>query len=507
MRNEQSLMRKSHFLGTKIRNLRKRNHLTMEDLSARCIRVDSSSAPSVSYLSMIERGKRVPSAGMLVVIATVFQKDVDWFLDDMPEEQSITPEKGRRGGISGMPLEPSFLFSNDILQIAIPEMLSQTGTSGRQFAQLLIRAHQEHHQNHFPDLERAAEEIGRKQMPLSADEMLSIAKSMGLKIKWIDEVPTEVLDETGARSSRLTTSFFEPPATIFINKALKSNAPRLKYDLAVHIGHCVLHNKDGLKSVMTSGRRVEADDDATVQSNTLNAQDILHAWRDFESSFFAGALLCPKVPFRQLLDRHGYEIDIHKQLQVSASVAMRRMTVVSPYPHWHYFDAYAPGKLKAVYRGNGIPLPWGNMRIVEDPCHHWAVFRKINEPTSGTSAQISILNVGNEPRIYCCESIKVDDSAGNPHVLCAGIDLNPAIEAQGKDAAKITEDLKQTCVENGGLVAIPKHIKADLVSVAKILNINWIERGIENDARVICSRGAVCPRQPSCYASGQAQCE
>ncbi len=258
---------------------------------------------------------------------------------------------------------------------------------------------------------------------------------------------------------------------------------------------------------MTSGRRVEVDDDATVQSNTLNAQDILHAWRDFESSFFAGALLCPKVPFRQLLDRHGYEIDIHKQLQVSASVAMRRMTVVSPYPHWHYFDAYAPGKLKAVYRGNGIPLPWGNMRIVEDPCHHWAVFRKINEPTSGTSAQISILNVGNEPRIYCCESIKVDDSAGNPHVLCAGIDLNPAIEAQGKDAAKITEDLKQTCVENGGLVAIPKHIKADLVSVAKILNINWIERGIENDARVICSRGAVCPRQPSCYASGQAQCE
>ena len=508
MRNDQSLMRKSHFLGTKIRNLRKRNHLTMEDLSARCIRVDSSSAPSVSYLSMIERGKRVPSAGMLAVIATVFQKEVDWFLDDTPEEQSITPEKGRRGGVSGMPLEPSFLFSNDILQIAIPEMLSQTGTSGRQFAQLLIRAHQEHHQNHFPDLERAAEDIGKKQLPLAADEMLNIAKSMGLKIKWIDETPTEVIDETGASSARLTTSFFEPPATIYINKALKGNVPRLKYDLAVHIGHCVLHNKDGLKSVMTSGRRVELDDDASMQSNTLNAQDILHAWRDFESSFFAGALLCPKVPFRQLLDRHGYEISVHKQLQVSASVAMRRMTVVSPYPHWHYFDAYAPGKLKAVYRGNGIPLPWGNMRIVEDPCHHWAVFRKINEPaTAGTSAQISILNVGNEPRIYCCESIKVDDSAGNPHVLCAGIDLNPAIDAQGKDAQSITEDLKQACVDNGGLVAIPKHIKADLTSVAKILNINWIERGIENDARVICSRGAVCPRQPSCYAAGKAQCD
>ncbi|WP_351088277.1 DUF3612 domain-containing protein [Shewanella sp. S1-49-MNA-CIBAN-0167] len=507
MRNDKSLMRKTHFLGTKIRNLRKRNNLTMEDLSARCVRVDSSNSPSVSYLSMIERGKRVPSADMLAVIAVVFQKDVGWFLDDVPEDEAITPEKGSKGGVSGMPLEPSFLFSNDILQIAIPEMLSQTGTSGRQFAHLLIRAHQEHHQNHFPDLERAAEEVGLKRMPLATEDIIDIAKGMGLKIKWIDRVPKEVINEMGISSKQLVTSFFEPPGTIYISNILKNRPSRLKYDLAVHIGHCVLHNKDGLKSVMMSGRRDDFDDALIPQSNTLNAQDILHAWRDFESSFFAGALLCPKVPYRQLLDRHGYEISVHKQLQVSASVAMRRMTVVSPYPHWHYFDAYAPGKLKAVYRGNGIPLPWGNMRLVEDPCQHWAVFRMINEPVEGTSAQISILNVGNEPRIYCCESIKVDDSAGNPHVLCAGIDLNPAIEAQGKDAQSIAYDLKQACAAGGGSIIIPKHIQKDLNSVAKILNINWIERGIKKDAQLICSRGAVCPRQPSCYAAGRNLCE
>ena len=57
----QGILRKSHFLGTKIKSLRKRNHLTLEDLSVRCIQIDSSSAPSVSYLSMIENGKRVPS--------------------------------------------------------------------------------------------------------------------------------------------------------------------------------------------------------------------------------------------------------------------------------------------------------------------------------------------------------------------------------------------------------------------------------------------------------------
>lgn len=493
-------MRKSHFLGTKIRNLRKRNNLTMEDLSARCVRVDLETAPSVSYLSMIERGKRVPSAAMLAVIAAVFQKEVDWFLDDEPEEQDITPLKGRRGGIGGMALEPSFLFSNEILQIAIPEMLSQTGTSGRKFAQLLIRAHQEHHQNHFPDLERAAEEVGLKRLPLSVDDLRVIVANLGLRVKWFDRAPQEVIDESGMRSQAVLTSFFDAPNVIQLNNRLKKHPTRLKYELARHIGHCVLHNKEGLNTVLSvGGSKVDDDELNRVSSTTVDQKDILDAWRGFESSFFAGALLCPKVPFRQLLDRQGYEIGVNKLVDVSASVAMRRMTAVSPYSHWHYFDAYAPGKLKAVYRGNGIPLPWGNMREVQDPCQHWAVFRMINEPSSGSSAQISILNVGDEPRIYCCESVKVSDLAGNEHVLCAGIDLNPAIEAQGGDALSMAADLKDVCAKSGGSSAIPPAIKTSLMSVSKILNINWIERGAQIDARLICSRGAVCPRQPSCY--------
>ncbi|MGI2261555.1 DUF3612 domain-containing protein [Shewanella sp. GXUN23E] len=499
MRSEQSLSRKSHFLGTKIRNLRKRNHLTMEDLSARCIRLNPESAPSVSYLSMIERGKRVPSQQMLEVIAAVFQKEISWFLDEMPEQEAITPEKGRRGGISGMALEPGFLFSQDILQIAIPEMLSQTGISGRQFAHLLIRAHQEHHQNHFPDLERVAEEIGNKQLGLTVDDLTALLKKQGVKIKWFDEPVSLALDDMGGRSGRLTTSYFEAPGTIFLNKALKRQTTRLKYDLAVHLGHSVLHSVDASRSPLSAGRtRIEQDADNLL--TTPNPQDILHAWRDFEASFFAGALLCPKVPYRQLLDQHGYEISVHQKIDVSPSVAMRRMTVASPYPHWHYFDAYAPGKLKAVYRGNGIPLPWGNMRQVKDPCQHWAVFRMINAKVPGeSSAQLSLLNVNGEPRIYCCESLQVADLAGNPHVLCAGIDLNPAIDAQDGNALELARELKQICVDRGGSAPIPLAIRKRLQTVSRILNINWIERAIASDARLICSRGAVCPRDPSCY--------
>lgn len=507
MKANKSLFRQSHFLGTKIRNLRKRNNLTMEDLSTRCIHIDPEYAPSVSYLSMIERGKRVPSTDMLEVIGQVFQKDVTWFLDDTPEETAITPTKSKRGGgLSGMALEPSFLFSQDILQIAIPELLSQTGTSSRQFAHLLIRAHQEHHQNHFPDLEKAAESIGKKNMHWTTEELFNTLKQFGITIRWFNDTSRYVVDETGAKTKELKSSYFEPPSSLYLNERLKKIDSRLKYELATYIGHCVLHqpnvsstNSDH-RIIMSigGGQSHRLSYDNHFSNTPVNPHDIVQAWRDFESSFFAGALLCPRVPFRQMLERAGYEINIHQKLGLSASVVMRRMTAVSNYKFWHYFDAYSPGKLKAVYRGNGIPLPWGNMTAIDNPCHHWAVFRALQTPLTGTNAQLSLMDVAGQARIYVCESVSVTDMAGNPHVLCAGIDLNPAIQAQGKDAIALASELSKICKTNEGECEVPNNIKQELMSVSRILNINWIARGINNRARLICSQGGNCPRRPNC---------
>ena len=496
------MIRNAHFLGTKVRNLRKRNNLTMEDLSSRCMKIDVDASPSVSYISMIERGKRYPSENMLAVIAQVFEKDIQWFLNDVPDGDEFVPDKGRRGGMRGIALEPSFLYSNDILQIAIPEMLSQAGVSGRQFAQLLIRVHQENNQNHFPEIERAAEDVGKKQMPIRLDVLFDICKQLGMRVQFFDELSASEVAELGVRKGSFIRSYFKTPGTVMMNRVLEQQPARMKYDLAVHIAHMILHNGDGIKSPMTSdsrsrsSTRVDALD--VSQANALDAQDIVHAWRDFECSFFAGALLCPKVPFRRLLEQNAHEISVGGLIDVSRSVAMRRMTAVSNYPHWHYFDSYSNGKLNAVYRGNGIPLPWGNMRQVEDPCKHWAVFRMLSNELTTSSAQISIMKVGDETRMYCCESINVTDVAGNAEVLCAGIDINPALEAQGKDALNIAAELMEVCVKQGGNAQIPATIKKDLASVARILNIAWLQRGIEKEAFVICPRRGACPRQPCC---------
>src|SRR5210317_941062 len=184
MGTQQGLRRKAHFLGTKIKSLRKRNNLTLEDLSVRCVQIDAEAGPSVSYLSMIENGKRVPSERLLEIIAEIFQKETNWFFDESLDDEAI--DTAPTAPVGGMPLEPGFLFSDTLLQLAIPELLAQTGTTGRQFAHLLIRAHQERSHNRFPDIERAAESIGRKHFPMHVDDVFDIAQELGLVVAWFD---------------------------------------------------------------------------------------------------------------------------------------------------------------------------------------------------------------------------------------------------------------------------------------------------------------------------------
>ena len=495
MPSHQGHLRRSHFLGTKIKSLRKRNHLTLEDLSVRCVQIDPESGPSVSYLSMIENGKRIPSERVLEIIADIFQKDISWFFDESLDDSTIQP--GPAMPVSGMPLEPGFLFSENLLQSAIPELLAQTGTTGRQFAHLLIRAHQESNQNRFPDLERAAESVGRKQFPLNVDDVLKLAKKQGLKIKQFDQPPFTDKRDVPKPLKIMVRSFFEAPNTVYLNSRLYSQPARLKYDLANHIAHCVLHDGDGARAPQVSGGRI-GDRRHDADMPNMDAKDILYAWRDFECSYFAAALLGPKKPFRQSLARHAYSIELGKRVELTTTLVMRRMSSVSSYPHWHYFDAYPPGNLRAVYRGNGIPLPWGNMTMVSDPCQHWAVFRMLNTRSSKPSAQISILKTRHDNRLYCCQSIRSRDAAGNPHVLCVGVDLAPALQAQGINAQDIIDDVEQSCNRNGGSAPIPSNTRRQLESASKILNIGWIGEGAANDATIICPRSSSCPRDKHC---------
>lgn len=491
-----ALVRQGHFLGAKLRSLRKRNGLTLEELSARCVQIDAASAPSVSYLSMIENGQRVPSGDMLALLAGIFGKPAGWFLDRNTELAAETKPQAR-GGLAAMPLEPGFLFSHDLLQIALPELLSQTATTGKQFAQLLIRVWQETRHNDFPDIERAAEQVGDRRMPLSVQDLQAICKKLGLQVRWFDD------SDEPARA--MVRSRFEAPNTLWINKRLKAQEPRLKYELAFFAGHRIMHNGDGLVSPHEATWNEVAE--AAEGGTSMGPQDVLYAWRDFECSSFAAALMCPRAPFRRFLIREAHSVEAGARLGVTSAVMMRRMTSVSPYRHWHFFDAYAPGFLRAVYRANGIPLPWGNMSVVPDPCPRWAVFRLLrNTGGAGTAksgkpkSQISIMPDGDESRLYCCHSMLTRDAAAVSHVLSVGVDLAPALSAQGYDAAALIQSVADACRKGGGDAPIPAATRQALQTVSQVLNIGWIGDALSHDATTICSRSNRCPRtDKSCH--------
>jgi transcriptional regulator with XRE-family HTH domain len=489
------LIRQGHFLGAKLRSLRKRNGLTLDELSARCVQIDAAGAPSVSYLSMVETGKRMPSAPMLDMLAGIFGKDARWFLDENTELE-VAPAQRTRGGLEAMPLEPAFLFSHELLQNALPELLSQTGTTGRQFAQLLIRVWQETRHNNFPDIERAAEECGEREMPLTLSALLAICERHGLEIKYFDGEKH--------KPAALIRSRFEAPGTVLVNSRLRHQEERLKYELAFFIGHKVLHNGDGAispHSAIHSG-----DGEAPQTAAGMGAQDVLYAWRDFECSFFAGALLCPRIPFRRFLIREAHSVSAGRKLGVTPALVMRRMTAVSPYRHWHFFDAYPPGYLRAVYRGNGIPLPWGNMSLVSDPCPRWAVFRMLHQEPhpkplmQKPHSQISVMQDGKRARLYCCHSLLTRDALDELHVLSVGVDLLPALEAQGFDGEAVVAAVADSCKRGGGDGKIPGESAAHIRAASQVLNIAWIADALETQASVICPRSGACPRQPKACA-------
>jgi transcriptional regulator with XRE-family HTH domain len=497
-------LRHGALLGSKLRQLRKRNGLTLDELSARCVQLDPATAPSVSYLSMLETGKRTPSSQVLAMIAGVFGKPAGWFLDGSLDGSAAETRSAPHAGgldIDATAFEPAFLFSPAMLRHALPELLLQTGTSGPAFAQLLIRVWQETQQNDFPDIERAAQSAGGRELALSLDALVAICARHGLAIRWVD-------DDRRRLNRGLARARFEAPGTLLVSRRLRAREERLKYELAFFLGHKLLHNGDGAISAARVDRGTDGAHGPSAGAG-LGARDALHAWREFECSFFAGALLLPRAPFRRLMVRESHRISMHRKLGVGPAVVMRRMTAVSTYRHWHFFDGYPPGHLRTVYRGNGIPLPWGNLSVVPDPCPHWAVFRLLREDTAarGASAvkptsQISAMLDDGAVRLYCCHSLLTRDAADETRVLSVGIDLAPALSAQGYDVPQLAREIWDACQRGNGARMIPAPAASAIGTVAHVLRIGWVSDALDAPAQIICPRSSACPRGEACGGTG-----
>jgi hypothetical protein len=83
-------------------------------------------------------------------------------------------------------------------------------------------------------------------------------------------------------------------------------------------------------------------------------------------------------------------------------------------------------------------------------------------------------------------------------VLCACIDLAPALDSQGFATIDLIEQIERSCNRVGGSSGIPKEARQKLQAIAKILNIGWIADGAAKEASIICPRSSSCPRDRHC---------
>ena len=478
------LFRNIHFLGSKIRAQRKSLNLTLEDLSIRCIQINPDIAPSISYLSLIETGTRTPSIELLKMLSEIFQKKINWFLDNSKDVKNSRNES-LKYSFEKIEFEPNFLFSKNLIRSAMPSLLSQAGMSGRQLAHILIRAYQEKNYNQFPDIERTADEIGKKKLPMRDTDVLSIAKKVGLKIKWFSKPSFVTKNDYGLKINSVLRSFYGEKNIVYMNDLLQ-NSNRLKYDLALYIGHKILHGGDGLISSHASGGELGGSPSLTQNnSNSINQKDILYAWRDFECSFFAGSLLCPKTSLKRYLSANAYDILSYKKLEITPSILMRRMTVVSPYKYWHYFDAYAPGYLRALYRADGIKMPWSNIKIKNNPFKQWNVYKMLGQKgILKPLPLISILKGKNKTYLNSSISMRMKDASGTSHVLCLGLNLENALKKQMNNYDDFISDLERSSGSINRKQPIKKVHAKEIVKLSRILNIKWIAEALENNIDV-----------------------
>ena len=77
-----------------------------------------------------------------------------------------------------------------------------------------------------------------------------------------------------------------------------------------------------------------------------------------------------------------------------------------------------------------------------------------------------------------------------------GVDLLPALDAQGFDGDEVVAAVADACRHGGGDGVIPAQAAVAIRAASQVLNIAWIADALDSPASVICPRSGACPRQP-----------
>ena len=344
-------------LGRRVRHLRKRAGMTLDDLAAAL-----ETAPS--QLSLLENGKREPKLSQLNQLARTFEVTLDDLFGAEPPSKraalEIELEKAQRGPLYAALGLPAVRISSrlpmDVLQSLVSlqrelrrrlEEQAATPEEARR-ANTELREEMRQKNNYYPEIEAAAQElldaVGHTSGPLSHHVAADIAEHLGYSLRFVPNLPNSTRSVTDQRNR-----------IIYLTQG-RSRDWDARSVLLQALGHEVL------------GHTEPEDYSAFLRQRVY-------------SNYFAASLLMPErttVEFlRQAKQRKELAIeDLRDAFAVSYESAAHRFTNLAT-EHLgitcHFQKVHESGIIHKAYENDGVNFPADHSGAIEGQtiCREW----------------------------------------------------------------------------------------------------------------------------------------
>lgn len=344
-------------LGRRVRHLRKRAGMTLDDLAAAL-----ETAPS--QLSLLENGKREPKLSQLNQLAKTFGVTLDDLFGAEPPSRraalEIELEKAQRGPLYAALGLPAVRISNrlpmDVLESLVSlqrelrrrlEEQAATPEEARR-ANTELREEMRQKDNYYPEIEAAAQElldaVGHTSGPLSHHVAADIAEHLGYSLRFVPNLPNSTRSVTDQRNR-----------VIYLTQG-RSRDWDARSVLLQALGHEVL------------GHTEPEDYSAFLRQRVY-------------SNYFAASLLMPErttVDFlRRAKQRKELAIeDLRDAFAVSYESAAHRFTNLAT-EHLgitcHFQKVHESGIIHKAYENDGVNFPADHSGAIEGQtiCREW----------------------------------------------------------------------------------------------------------------------------------------
>jgi predicted transcriptional regulator/DNA-binding XRE family transcriptional regulator len=394
-------------LGGKVRALRRREQLTQVQLAQRL-------GISPSYLNLIESNRRPLPAMLLIKLAQVFNVDVHAFASDQDaqvvshlleafsdplfEPYGLTSAEMRELVTVSSPLARAVLALYRAYQsqrdstesLASKIVAGQEAVSGYDRAQLPseeVNDLLQKHNNHFPELETAAEELWnaarleKAQLGAGLARYLEKAHDVQVRIARHNEAQG-VLRRFDPAKQSLTLSELLPT---------RSRAFQMAHQIA-------LLGQHGALDRLSSDPLLTSDESRSLARVTL-------------ANYFAGAVLMPYEPFFQAVREERYDIDVlGRRFSVGFEQVCHRLTTLSrpgasgiPF---HMIRIDVAGNISKRFSASGI-----RFARFSGACPKWNIFAAFMTPGM-IRIQVSRMPDG---IAYFCLARTIQTDAGGYH--------------------------------------------------------------------------------------------